>query len=1347
MKIAGKLKVGLCLMILISGSANAQDPQEIANIDAEMAASSMKQYKEAAIAIYQSTGLWPTSMAALNGQMPAQPKLNGKYVTPSITVNSNGSININIKAATQDQAKRLAGVKGEVFTQSGTSVSMLVTPPAGSNLRSVYKEQINGSNTSNFSVLDDVSLNGKQIVNAQSITANTMELSCLELGSSKVCESATGELTVTTDLARLSQNGQVDESVTADVVAVINKLKSNDMKLTDLIAANSVASELIVTAANIDQGQIETLDAIVATMKSVAISELKVTGSTTLADIIASNGTLTSITGSDINVSGKAIMNTLQANGLLAGNAFVDVANVQALVTNIATIVNLKSNLLQTNRIIAKQGLLQDIQSITANFDNAVIEGGSSLTLNSNSFKGKIVELGAAVVKATLTVNELNVKQINSDTGNLKNLISDSLTSETVNATNTTVANATNTGSLDVSNDAIFNANVIVGGNVNTKDLSVTSAFNVSNLLTTMRLLVNNDAIITGLLTTSGLVVSQNANISKIMTVTNLAASTNMNVSSNTAAKTVSVSSDGNVTGGVSLGALTAKSASVQGITKTTEVQSGSLLTDTLNTTNWVSDSLTSKSIISQYNSSLTKAVVQNLNAQNSQLGAASASSLSLINGITAKDGKFETLLVTAKGLLGSFEAGSAIFNNDLSITGKVTSLNLNANTINASKSNIASLNAASVTVAGLVTGSTVRTSSGNSLASVNNIYVNHEGRIISIEQFKSDCISNWVYACSGTIPRITSPNCVGCTQNSYSTGVFSATAAATILDCPSGCTYAWTVGAGLSKSTCANGSVPAGQSKTVNCIVTSSPSVAINKTLITNVKLEVKHSIKGSINTGNNYPINWTFTGETPLISSVSCPNCTDVQIDLGTFNATYSANISNCSAGCSYQWVFGNGVSAVTCPTGTVTAGASKSVVCKIGSNPSIASGTKLNSTLQLNVINSQLSSLNSNKPTAVQWENQKAEYTPTIIATSCKFYNNNGSCDLPGAGSGGYLDVLLTHTIENCLPSCIVTTTLGAGLTPVSCYPAIASGVLTTATCRVTNTNPLALGQVLYTNIPAIRAENSSKYHQIAGPSLSLQNGNASVAAPSVSLSCSGCVDSAAAKSNFTATANATVNSCTGGCTYSWSLGSSLTKNICSNGSVNSNGSASPSCSFKNTTALASGAKIASSVSLIATNIADTSKKTTRSFNVSWENAAPNFMSSQNVNSVGGSSSGERVEASFTINGNGTYSAFAGRTAGGNWVTGVNATDYEYSVSSPYSVTESGGNKGGSASFTTSGAFNVWTSNSITMTSVAKAGSRYGSTSRSGGNVDISFRKKGTTNVISTITISVRALSENT
>jgi len=1205
---AFKFKFGLYLLLIASCSVNAQDPYDIAEKDAQIAASSLQAYKEAAIAIYQSTGSWPTSVAALNAQMPAQPKLNGKYVSPTLTVNSNGSISISVQASTNEQAKRLASQQGEVFTQTGNSVSMLVTPPTGTNLRSVYKEQVESNVKSKFSVIDDMSLGNKNILNAANINTNTLNISCLELGSSKVCESAAGELTVATDLARLSLNGQVDETVTADVVNVINKIKSKDMSLAELVSANTVATDLIVTAANIDQSQINTLDAISASMKSVAVKDLKVTGSTKLADLIANDATLASLTGTDINVSGKAVMNTLTSNGLLAGNAFVDSANVQSLVTNIATLINLKSNLVQTNRLLANQGLLSDIQSVTANYNTAVVTNGDVNTLNTNSFKGKVVDLGAAVIKATLTVNDLNVKRVESDFSNIKNLQSDLATISEVKSTNASVSGKTQTGTLNVTGDAVINGNATVANDVSTKDLNVSQNLNVANILTSMRMVVNNDAIIAGLLTTKDLVVTQDATVSNTMTVTNLATSANMNVANSTSAKSVAVSGNANVTGNASANAVTANGAVVSGITKANQVQSTSMTANSVNATNWVSDKLTAKSLISQYNATLSKAVVQSLNSKVSQLGTSSGESLTLTGAVSATNGTFQSLQVSAKGLLGSFEANSAVFKSDLTVKGKISSLNLNADVLNSAKSNITSINTSSLSASGLITGGTVKTTAGNSLASVNNIYVNHEGRIISIEQFRTECINNWVYACAGTIPKIQSPTCVGCTQNSYSSGAFTALASATITDCPAGCTYSWGVGSGLAKSSCSNGSVPAGQSALVKCQVSSSPAIGINKSLASNINLDVKHSQKGSINTGNDYPVNWTFTGESPSITGATCPYCQDRQVDLGVFNATFTATIGNCSAGCNYEWVFGNGVGATNCPSGAVPAGSSRTVACQINASPLVGTGTTLNSSLSLNVINSQLASLKNSYPQVIRWENKENIYTPIIKDVSCKYVNTNGDCGAPGVGNFGYLDVLLTYTIENCLPTCVVTTTLGAGLTAVSCAPFIANGALTTATCRVKNTFPLAQGESLSTKIALIRAESTrdpSRYHEVPGPSLNLQNGNAPVASPSVSLACTGCVDSASGKSNFTAEANANVSTCAGGCTYSWILGAGLTKNICSNGSVNSNGSASPSCTFKNTSSLSAGQKLSSTVSLTATNITDASKKTTRSFNVSWEN----------------------------------------------------------------------------------------------------------------------------------------------
>ncbi|GGB66271.1 hypothetical protein GCM10011607_28680 [Shewanella inventionis] len=1345
---AANFKTTLFMLAFMSCASFAQDSQDIANQEAAIAAQSLKQYKDAAIAVYQDTGVWPSSVTNLNTKMPIVPKFNGKYKSPSIIQNSNGSISIVVQAGSAAEAKRLADQSGEVYTLNGSTVSMLVTPPTGSNLRSVYKTQIDSTNKTTFSVTDDISINGNDVINAGNVSVNNLKLKCLELGSSKVCENSTGVLDVTTDLAKLTSNGQVDQSIASDVVSILNKLKANEIDLAELVSANTVATDLIVTAANLDKAQIDTMDAIVASMKAVLVNELSVTGSTTLADIVATSGTLTSITGSDINVSGLAVMNTLQGNGLLAGNAFVDAANVQNLITNIGSLENLKTNLIQTNSILADHGSLTDIKSVSANFNEIIIKDGDSGTLNTQTFKGKIVELGAAVIKATLAVDQLNVDKVVSDEANIKSLQSDSATITTVKTTNATVTGKTETGSIEVSSDALFNGDVTVDNKVTTTDLSISNNFTVANLLTTMRLVVNNDAIIAGLLTTKDLAVNQTATIGKTMTVSANSTAYNMNVNNAITAKTVNVSGNALATGQVTAGSVTSKSANVSGIVNAGEVRSDSITSTTMNSSNWTSDRLTSGSLISQYNAALAKAVIQNMTAQTSSLGSSTGASLTLSKDLTAKNGSFETLNVTAEALMGSFTAESGKFNTNLNVSGKVTSKNLDATNISAVSSNITTLNTAGFTVSGLVKGGTVKTSSGNSLASVNNIYINHEGRIISIEQFKSECINNWVYACAGTLPRLTDTNCVGCTQTSYSSGSFTATASAKIQDCPAGCTYTWTTSSGVGKSSCSNGSVSAGQTKSVSCAVVSSPDVVIGKTLTSSVKLEVAHSGKGSINTGNQYPISWTFEGETPSINTPACPRCTTSQIGYGIFNASYSATIANCSAGCNYQWVFGNGVAADVCASGSVNAGQSKAVSCNIISNPAVSPGQTLNSTLQLIVMNSKNASFTSSHSQPVRWEYVKSTPTPTISVASCKF-SNNGDCSLPGSGSFGYLDVIVTYSIGNCDPSCSLVTTLGSGLTATDCSPSTVFGN-TTATCRFRNSSALAQGETLNTSITKAKVTNnddSTKTAEITSIPLSLQNGTAPVSAPSVSLSCSGCSDQTEGKSSFSAVANSTITTCAGGCTYSWVLGSGLTKTACTNGSVNSNGTSYPSCTFKNTSALASGAKLNSSVSLTATNIGDTSKKTTKTISVIWENVKA--VAAQFMNSFIISDSNVIAEqvGSFKISADGTYQACDDSCRSGNWIWDASASEYEYLMSPYYDDYMVGATRGGHGSIQITGTTNTWGTSDILFRVATKASTNYGSIVRGAATVDVSFRKKGTTTILKTVTIQIHVSSENT
>jgi len=108
------------------------------------------------------------------------------------------------------------------------------------------------------------------------------------------------------------------------------------------------------------------------------------------------------------------------------------------------------------------------------------------------------------------------------------------------------------------------------------------------------------------------------------------------------------------------------------------------------------------------------------------------------------------------------------------------------------------------------------------------------------------------------------------------------------------------------------------------------------------------------------------------------------------------------------------------------------------------------------------------------------------------------------------------------------------------------------------------------------------------------------------PSISLSCSGCIQ-ASATSTFTATLTAKVTNCRQGCSVTWSKSSWLsTVSGCTTTSISAGGTATLSCQVRKTSASV-GVNYIGSVSVTATNSHYTDRSTTASKNISFENTS--------------------------------------------------------------------------------------------------------------------------------------------
>lgn len=980
---------GVTAIALASGASYGINEQH-QQAQAENARSYIQEYAKTANSMFMSEGAWPNTLSSIKQHMATVPMPDG-FAEPKLSVRSDGALVFTVDAKDQKAAVRLAKSEiGNNFSIDGKVVTYSITPPQGSALRGIYKDQIDSSNKLAFSPNKSVDINSHQILGVNDVRTGSVLTNCVMLGSSSVCDGGAGELQISTSLAQISNNLQSSTSISASIVELINGLKANSLTAKDIITDRTTAGDMIVNAANLTNADINLLTAISANMKTYLAQQLTVSGNTKLAGVVGNSASLNKLTGTDFTVSSKAVINALETNQLVADTGKLEVATIAQLIATIGEIDNLTSNLISVNKLIANVGIIDSLQSTTADISSAVITKGTIKSINATTFKGKVADLGAAVIKANLDVDSASLGSVTSDVAAIGELTSDTVNTKSLNGKALNVAISLKTNDLDVTDTATITGNVVVDELTQAKKLAVTSDLSVRNLLTALRLVVNDDVIVGNLLTSKNLNVTGKSTFNKL--------NVNKSLSTQSATVTTTVNSGAmTVTNGVVIGGVTSvanavasNSIEVTGKTSAGQITASEAALQTANIGKLdIDGTLTTNSLIGQYQATINKAVVTNLASTNSSLGAISGVSLALSNQVMADVAKFNALDVSGLATFGSIEtSSSAIVRGALNVTSDIGAKNLTTGLVTASSADIKIVNANTVTAAGNITTGNALTSSGANLNVLNGIYINHDGRILTLEQFRNECTTNWTYACAGTLPKLVDMSCSGCTQTSYASGSFAATTVSKILDCPAGCNYSWSVGSGLSKTSCPNGSVTAGQTKTVSCLVSASPTVGVDRTLTSTVALSVAHAQRASLAVQNDYSVNWSFIGANPS-GIISCPLCQSSQEGSGVFNATALAHVQNCAGGCSYEWTFGPGIKADVCSNGA-TSSNSITIPCKVSASPSVQSGKTLSSNVSVKVTSTAVSSKFFQKSYPISWEHKESFNLANDAKIMC-----NGSC----------------------------------------------------------------------------------------------------------------------------------------------------------------------------------------------------------------------------------------------------------------------------------------------------------------------------------------------------------------
>ncbi len=969
----GNSAIGGLAAIAITAGAGVGYNEHSQNSKAEHALMYLDEYAEIAKVIYQRDNAWPADLATIQANSPSAPPLN-EYGAVSVRPRADGALLIELDTDDIKSANRLSGLTDSTqMIVNGDTVSFVIMPPSTLSLDEIYAGQVD--NTMNdFGPTVSIDANGGTITNVTLTQTDTLSTSCVVIGSSNICEDANGHLQISTSMVSLSQNAQIGGEIAASVVNVVNELRSGGLTATDLVSQNLTATELISAAANFTHAEATTLNSVAVEIRTALVEELTATGNTELANLVADEGSLTSITGTDFEVSGRAVINHLESNRLTSSLTTAQTANIAQTIAQIGEIQNLTANLAQINDLLTQVAVIDAIQSVTFDSRDVTITNGDIVSLNSEIFKAKVADLGIATITNHLNAGQATIRTMTAD-----DFAVDVLAVETINAQATNASDLQVSGTLQSENvNVVGSTNVLGDVNVNelTKAqlLQVNRNANIQGILNSVRIVVGNDLHVSELLSARNLEVTRDSEfnqltISNRLTAQNLDVATTITTDSINATGDININ-DLNVGGELSVDNLNAAQVNSQNVTSNntniSQIDVGSLV---------VNGATHTKELTSNRNASIFRANIEDILANTTLITTLNADQFAVADNIRAMQAELQTLDVSHAATLQNVNIEQGLLvRGAMNVVGdNINAINITANIVNASTLSGSDLSGSTLSALSNVTGNDLVTRSGASLQRIGNYYSDHEIRIAAIEQFKQDCINNWELACSATFPEIVSKNCTNCDSAIGTQNHITAIATATVQSCPAGCTYSWSVTNNLYKNSgnCSNGSVTSGNTKNVSCSFRNKNS--FSGPVDGQVTLIASHQQRSSVASTVEYDINWRYQDVNPVIASWECINCEFEQQGSGAFNATVRASIQRCENGCNYQWITEAGVGKAQCSNGSVSGG-NASVQCRINASPQVLEGTTLNSSIKLVVTNQNNSALRRERSDAITWKHKR-------------------------------------------------------------------------------------------------------------------------------------------------------------------------------------------------------------------------------------------------------------------------------------------------------------------------------------------------------------------------------------
>jgi len=708
----------------------------------------------AALNDYVSSGTWSSSLTVMASSGKYLGKLVGPYGNAiQFIPQADGTSLIRMQAETAAQAKQIANLVGNGVATGTTVTKKLGTPAEGALRNSLLKDYVDIDTMDKLKYQVDIDLNGNDLNNADAVYTNKLNIGSggVDFGTTSINEVATGQLALNANNTKFTKNVDVAGALSAKDLNVANKVTSNLGEVTNLNAVKANLTNLTSSKATISDADINNLNVNVANFQNAVAQTLNVSGLTTLANMVANNATFTGLVKSgSLQISGNAVVSTLEAQGVTVSNAVITKAEVTNLISALANITSVYADLVDSKKVIANYGQITDLYGTNANINSLISDVVTAQEFDVNTLKALNSQLESATANTLQVLGTATVKNINAESGNIKVLTSEIATIKELKSTNITNSGKLTTGSLQVNSDATFGGNVTVGQTLASKNVNVSNSATIAGTTTTNTLKVNSNADILGSTTTTNLNVTNSATAKNLTTTTLNAASANITNALGT--KTLTVSDSMSVAGGLTANTLTTGSATINGklVTQQLEAQLGEITSLSTSNAN-VGNQFTTRDLVVSSLASLNAANINNLVASVSSIGQASGSSLALTGNLSASNASLQSLNVSGKGTFGTLEsAGNGVVNGDLSVGRTLSAPTVNvSNTLTAINANLGATTASTVVASGVITGSDVRNAAGVSLNGLKAGFDGHEGRIGTMERWISDCKAKRVAECN----------------------------------------------------------------------------------------------------------------------------------------------------------------------------------------------------------------------------------------------------------------------------------------------------------------------------------------------------------------------------------------------------------------------------------------------------------------------------------------------------------------------------------------------------------------------------------------------------------------------